>query len=64
MPDKKNNLEQDDKKQNPNRQPNQVAEPDKHVGATADEDIPQDDPKLGGKGKSKGDGSGRKSHDS
>jgi hypothetical protein len=52
MPDKSNNLIQDNKKsKNVNRGPDQVPPSDKHLGATADEDIPQDDVKPAGKRK-------------
>ena len=50
MSDKKKNSQVGDDKNGAHGQPPQVAPAEKHLGATADEDIPQDDPALAGKG--------------
>jgi len=52
MTDKNSTNDADKNKQRNDGQSNQVAEPDKHVGATAEEGYTEDDLKPGGRGKS------------
>ena len=51
MSDKKPKPQHDSEKGNAARPPKQVPDVDKHIGATADEEIPQDEIKSGNKQK-------------